>query len=885
MKLRALLFLILFTSAVKAEFTLDSLRQELAVSSSEDSLLVLKELAALSMRQNLEDALEYSRKYNALSQRLKSQEHQYQSNFRLGVVFKYGGEYDSSLIYLKAALQMSETSKDSVRIGRCYNALGVVFKTTGDFKKAQEYYERALEIARELKDLSNQAKIYNNIGLLLQLQGRYAEALENFRASIQLKLKLKDDKGLIVAYNNIALNFSNLDQFDKAIQHYKLGLKYSNALNDKYSIGVLSNNLGEAYLQADSIDQAIRFLNESVELRLEIEDEIGLAKSYFHFGNLWSKLNKTDRAERYYKDAIFILEKQNKYDELNAIYQALGKLKYQLNLYKSAIKWFKISQTNAQLIGSRSDQLINYEYLAQCFESLNQYDSAYVYLKKTKQLSDELIEAELEKKLQEQQVRYEAEFNQNTIRQLREAQNVRELERNRDRVIFYIVLISLVTAGVLLILVLRQNQLKKRHAKELEEHNIQIEKQNKSLEKAKLQAEEASRVKSDFLASVSHEIRTPLNGVIGMAELLYNTPLAPTQQSYLDTIKNSSDNLLMLMNDILDFSKIESTGIKLTIRRNSLRTLLKNIFSSFENLAANKELNFDLEIAEDVPDFVYIDASRVRQIIGNLLSNAFKFTHLGFVTLKVEVLSKEKTLNGEKVAIRISVVDSGVGISKELKEKIFKAFNRADTSITRRYGGIGLGLAISQSLAELMGSTIEIESEISRGTKIQFTLDVKAEKTDPHEKASRIRETGKRENIAETSVRYPLDICIAEDNEINQELLKITLQKMGYDPIVVSNGEAVLDKLNSQNIDLVFMDIQMPVMDGVTATKRIRTKFLGNKEYPVIIAVTANTYNEDRSNYLNAGMNDYIAKPFTSQEIQDAIKKWYSVVEERQKLN
>lgn len=886
MKIRFLLlflFLLLFSNGF-AQTKVDSLKTQLeSTQSALDSLTLLQELSSLSMRSSIEESVAFSKMYFDLAEREQDAQHIYDANFRLGVVFKYKGEYDSSLVYLEKALNQAIEMEDSTSMGRCYNAFGVVYKTSGKFLKAEEYYELALELARERNDYQNQAKIYNNLGLLLQIQGKYAEALEHFRPSIELKHKLNDTKGLIVSYNNIGLNFTNLDQFANAIEHYQIGLEFSEKINDKYSQGVLTNNMGEAYLQLDSIDQAIRFLNRSIEVRLQIEDEIGLAKSYFHFGNLWAKLKKYDRSERYYKDAIFILESKNKLDELNAVYQALGKLKYENEFYSSAIKWFQKAQNNAERIQSRSDQLINFEYLAKCFFKLNKFDSAYAYLDKAKSLSDQLQDLEVEQKLQEQQMRYEAEFNQNTIRQLREAQSIQEVEREKDRIVFYVVLASLILAGGLIVLLFRQNQLKKRYAKELESHNIHIEKQNKNLEKAKLKAEEASRVKSDFLASVSHEIKTPLNGINGMTELLQSTQLNSTQRNYLSTIKNSSDNLLILMNDILDFAKIESSNLQLDIRRNSLKGLLENIYKSFEENAKSKELNFDLEIQEDVPDYVYVDASRLKQVISNLLSNSFKFTHLGFVTLKIDVISKEKTFNGEKVSLRFSVSDSGVGISGELKSRIIDAFNQADSSITRKYGGVGLGLAISHSLIELMGGSLEIESEVSRGTEVYFTLDLKADKNNPHEKASTIRDKNRRENLSETGIRYPLNICIAEDNEINQELLKVTLQKMGYDPLIVENGGELLEKMHDYSVDLIFMDIQMPIVDGITATKEIRAKKENTAEYPIIVAVTANTFNEDKSRYLTAGMNDYIPKPFTTADIHQAITKWYPTIAGYQK--
>ncbi|MAX80185.1 MAG: hypothetical protein CL843_20100 [Crocinitomicaceae bacterium] len=875
-----ILFFVLFcvqSSSLLATSNIDSLEHELQRLKGVDQLQVLDQITKQAVNINLNEALRYAHLYHNKALNEKDNTFIYESAFRLGVIYKYVGNLDSSLFYIKESLTIAEATHDSVRMGRSFNSLGVIYKTKGELEEAKVYYNKSLKIAHDLGDQKTESKIYNNLGLLEQMEGKYTEALKHFSASVELKKLLEDKKGLVGAYNNIALNFTLLSKTDESIRHFKMALEIAKEIHYDYYQGVLNNNLGEIYLSIDSIDQAMRYLNASVEIRKKLEDEIGLGVTYFHFGELWVKVEKTDRAERYFRDAVTILEENQKYDELGKIYMALGNLKYNQRLYSEAKVWYEKAINLANDIGAKEYLLDGYESLSRTYYLMNKYEEAYHYLKLAKLLSDDSHRFEVQQKLNEQQLKYEADFNQQTMDQLKRTNNIQRLEREKNDIFFYVILIGLLVAAFIAGLLFRQNQLKKKHTKTLVEQNRQIEAQNEELKMAKLDAEEALKVKSEFLTTVSHEIRTPMNAIVGMTDLLNKTKLDKTQYTYLETIKNSSENLLVLLNDILDFSKLESSNLKLEVRRVELKQLMKVVYELYNPIAREKNLNYNLELSDDLPEFVFTDASRLKQILNNLLSNAFKFTHKGGISLNVEVKDREKTFNGELVTIEFSVVDSGIGISKEMKERIFNAFSQIDGSVTRRYGGIGLGLSISQSLTEMMGGKIFIESEIDKGSRFSFTLRLKAEKQNPHERAEKIKEKNTHENTAEIASRYPMEICIAEDNAINQELLVIILQKLGYEPIIVGNGEELLNKWSSNNIDLIFMDVQMPVMDGITATKRLR-EISPNPHHPVIVAVTANVGNDDRILYLNSGMNDYISKPYTTKEIVEAIKNWYSVI-------
>lgn len=684
----------------------------------------------------------------------------------------------------------------------------------GDYFPAKDHLEKALQLAQSIDDQKTQGVIYTKLAKIEFIVEEPKQAIFSLQKAQEIQREIED-------YANLALTYNIRGYISSSMGEHSIALEYFQSAHAKF--------------EEEGLDQYIPevLLNE--------------AKVYI-------KLMQYEEAKSKLEAAILLAKRHNETRVLsNALIQngkvncALGNLQMALTLVEEGMD-----------IASSSDMAgtLNEGYLAlsKIYQKLEDYKSSNVYLNKHLRLSDSILDIRRDNLSPEKRSQYVNQYRNAENEELKDQIDEAEAESNLSR-ITTILSISLITILSLLTLSLYKN-----NNIRLKTNNM-LHKKNDELIIAKEKAELASKTKANFLSTVTHELRTPLYAVTGLTNMLLEENPKQHQIPHLKSLKFSGDYLLTFINDILQINKIEANKVELDPEHFNLHKKIENVISALSNSAHDNNSVIHYEYEKGIPETFEGDQLKISQILINLLGNAIKFTKDGDIWVRVKKVNQNKN----DYVLKFEVEDNGIGISKEKQEHMFDSFSQGSVQINRKYGGTGLGLSIVKGLVEILKGKVYLTSELGKGTT--FFFEIPLTYSEPKEKPKVSEESKKLQALDLSNIK----ILVVEDNKINQMITKKILNKMGLHCDIVDNGEAAVDKVKEVSYSVVLMDIHMPGISGLEATKIIRSF---DKEL-TIFALTAVTLEDKMHEFDEAGFDDIISKPFRQEDFE---KKLYGAL-------
>ena len=793
-----------------------------------------------------------------LAHEVKSNTHLAWCYYHLGDFDKKHGNFDQAKEEINKCMILFKEQKDIYGLASAHNAMGNILDSQDRYDLSIKHYKASIRYGAKLGNKIGLAICLNNIGLVQTKKGEYRAALDSLNKALPTFEDMQFKPGLIAVRDNIGVIHAKLGNYPKALSYYLSSLKLSEEIGNVRGIANSYTCIGDLYYTQREYDLSMQNYTSCLKVRRQTRDIRGIAESHNNIGLVYQQRNHFLKARYNLLLSVKYARETNYLYCLSSAYINLGGLYFQKSDFKLSLEYYHLALNASTQIGHKecmSDSMI---HIGICHTATKSYSAGEKFIVdgltlarnighkgEEKKALHALYELTKAQQLWEKALEYYELYTQIGSKLQNEAssQKIAELQVSHD-------------------VEMRQKEaeLYKQKGTELENRNKLIQLEKRQAEISKKLAEESEQRKRIFLRNMSHEIRTPMNAIIGLSEMLKKRVSDEKSIKYLDAIRFSGENLIKVINEVIDISQIEEGKLRIHNVDYNLRAEVQMIEDLLRPGAEEKKLDLQVHIDDKLPDAISGDPYRLNQVLINLIGNAIKYTASGSVVLNIRV-------NADRY-ISIEVKDTGKGIPVKDQKSIFNSYKQLPLKKVTPAQSTGLGLSISQQLVSLMGGKLELKSTAGKGSNFYFTLPLK-------------KATLSSPIKPETPPKITLDslkVLIADDNALNREILSDMLidNVRQLELKVAENGREVLEKLKLEDFDLIIMDMQMPVMGGLDATRAIRNLASRVKRRVPIIAVTAGVIASEQKSALKAGVNEYIGKPHTSRELLLAINKYIS---------
>lgn len=865
--------------------------------------------AGFYFKEQSDSAIIYYEKSLALCQELDYSEGIARVTNNLGLIYDLQGDYDEAMDFYYQSLEIEKGQNNQQGIAAAYLNIGNIYYYLGEYGKALELMSNSLGIYQKVKDEAGILRCFTNIGTTYSEMGIYENALTYCEKALDLSRTIQDPDLEAANLNNIGKIYFSSGKLSKALDFYNQALDLAIDYEDPWSEANTLRNIGGVYVEQNNMDRALEYFNKALQIAEALEARNLVMEIYSDLAGLYESKNEFKKAlyfnkeHAYLKDSLFGENSRTEIARVESAYKLkLKDQQLEIMRHENAVKNLTIKNQRNTLITVALIGLLLLSIATLFYYRLRINRRAREILENSNKVISEqkkLLEESIhELKTREQRYHALASSIQDGLIILQDKKLIyvnepmyqmlgyknREtlLSRKPDKIIapadFEKVAqnytdriagkkvpesypIKLLDEKGNAIEVTIQVTLTSLYGNPAIIGTIKDDSESRSFEKRlveeKQKAEKATISKSMFLAGMSHEIRNQMNSLMGITDVLSDTNLTEEQQKYLEVIKNSGDKLLNIINDILDISKIEAGQIVLDPVPFSLKNVLQDIIALHDLDARQKGLYLRGDVSSEVPEKLEGDTNRLSQVLTNLVGNAIKFTDKGGVEIHITQLKHTK----RQVRLKISVIDTGIGISKNSLDKLFKPFSQTHAAVERKTEGSGLGLAICKNLVHLMGGEIGVDTTEGSGSTFWFTVNFA--------KPGNIKPDVQSINKSKNKNR----ILLVEDNLLNQHLTTNILSREGYSADIASNGQEGVNLFKKKFYPVILMDIQMPVMDGIEATREIRDYESSHySDKSKIIAVSAHTKDSEQQQLLDAGLDFFIQKPFKPEQLLKLIR-------------